>query len=683
MTLRLRARSSTMLDTCSYRRGCAMLGPIFYLEMLLGGRRGRQHFLRWFVGGLLVLQLIGFFIAYRQNVQHGLDTFGLVPGYAANQFAAGFVAWLINQQFLIILLATPAFTAGAITDEKTRGTLLYLFSADLNSWEILIGKLLGRSFEVAVLLMATLPFLCFVGIWAGVTPLGLFAIVLALVGPIFAVGSASLLMSVWCRQTRDAVIGLFAIGGLVYLLWIVLNWIGSMTPAVAGLQRLASYFDPMHVAAPAFSNVSPRELAAYVVGSTIAWGTIGIACFWIAVWRLRSAYMRQLEYSGRRGIGEWIVPKRAVVSDEPMLWKERHVDGIAPLAVMKLIPRWFALPGISMLTISLVVALLAYGNGLSISDVVKWIVTFDIRHLTDDTRFKPAETAASFLLLGGIVLVLASFVVGTRCSGAISGEREKQTWEALLLTPLETKQLIRIKLWGILGAAVPYVLAYMIPALFLATLFSPPEAWVLMAGISSFTGLFALVYRKKLDSFITFWVFFGISLVTMVSAVVVGAGPLFLAMLTAVVTTLAMFYMGAAGIWSSTRSNSSWRSLLSTMGIGYVGGLLLWLVTTPITAIIALFLYLLFVLLQQADNLLGTQAVAVAKQFTGAGGTYWVAIMASCIVLASAFLGVPWLFIRNAEKRVSEQERVRVWREEDLRVPGRRRRRYRRLKASS
>jgi len=657
-----------------------MLGPIFYLEMLLGGRRGRQHFLRWFVGALLVLQLIGFYIGYWKNVENGRNTIGLVPSHAANEFAAGFVSWVINQQYLIILLATPAFTAGAITDEKTRGTLLYLFAADLNSWEILIGKLLGRSFEVVVLLLATLPFLCFVGIWAEVTPLALLAIGLSLMGPIFAVGSASLLMSVWCRQTRDAVIGLFSIGGLVYLLWSILNWVGRSLPAVSGLSRLTGYFDPMHVAAPALSGSPPRELAEYVIGSWIAWGSIGVTCFNIAVWRLRGAYMRQLEHTGKRGLSAWIMPNRARVSDEPMLWKERHVDGIAPLAVMKTIPRWFALPAIAMLTIGLVIGLLAYGNGLNASDVFKWIVTFNIRSLTDDTKFRPAETATAFLLLGAIVLVLACLVVGIRCSGTISGEREKQTWEALLLTPLETKQLIRIKLWGILGAAVPYVLAYMVPALFLATLFSPPQAWLLMIAISVFTVLLAVIFHRSLDSFRTFWVFFGIALVTMVAALLVGAGALFLAVLMAVVTTLAMFYMGAAGIWSSTRCSSSWRSLLSTMGIGYVGGLLLWLVTTPISAMIAIMLLLLFMALSAADALLGTQAAAVAGTF--ARGMTWLSIMASCIVLAGAFLGVPWFFIRNAERRVSEQERIRIWREEDLRVPGRRRRRYRRLKTS-
>jgi ABC-type transport system involved in multi-copper enzyme maturation permease subunit len=651
-----------------------MLGPIFYLEMLLGGRRGRQHFLRWFVGGLLILQLVFFYAAYWKTYSEGQQTYGVIPANATSQFATNFVTWVLNQQYLIILLATPAFTAGAVTDEKTRGTLLYLFSADLTAWEILVGKLLGRAFEVIVLLLTTLPFICFIGVWAGVTPLSLFAICLGLLAPLFTVGSASLLMSVWCRQTRDAVIGLFAIGGFMYLLWAGLKWLGGFSPALSSLKRITGYFDPLHVAGPALSGADFRDVAAHLVGTWIAWGLVGLACFGLAVWRLRGAYLRQLEHSGKRGLGEWVIPNRVRVHDEPMLWKERHVDGIAPLAVFRFVPRWFALPAIAFGTVLLIITLLALNTGVPFATLAEWLITLNVRNLW---QLQPGDVAVAFFFLGGIVLVLASLVVGIRCSGTVSGEREKQTWEALLLTPLATKQLIRNKLWGILGAAAPYVLAYMVPALLLATIISPPQSWILVAAASVLTLALAVGFRRRLDSFMTFWVFFAIALVTMVAALALRAPTLFLVMLTTVVTTLTMFYMGAAGVWSSTRFSSSWRSLLATMGIGYVGGLVLWLITTPITVMVGLVLFMIFMALTELDKQVGTQTANVFATFTGGP---ILAILASCIVLAGTFFGVPWLFIINAERRVSELERVRVWREGELRTPGRRKRRLRRLK---
>jgi ABC-type transport system involved in multi-copper enzyme maturation permease subunit len=654
-----------------------MLGPIFHLEMLLGGRRGRQYWVRWFIGGMLLLQLSGFYISYYSNIEQGRQETGRIPPNAASLFGTEFTSWLLMQQFFIILLATPVVTAGAITDEKMRGTLLYLFAADLNSWEILVGKLLGRAYEIALLLLVTLPFLCFIGVWGGVTLPALAAVALSLLGPMFAVGSMSLLMSVWCRQTRDAVVGLYAIGGLMYACWLALTEVGGVGGPgswLAAVKRLATYFDPYYVAQPAVSAASPKVIFAHLIGSWVAWGILGGICFGLALWRLRPAYMRQLEHSGKETIAGRLIPKRARVSDEPLLWKERHVDGIAPLAVLKLAPRWFALPAIVALTILLVAALLAWNSAVPFGDVLIAIVTFNLPMLQS---LRGAGSA--FLGLGVVVLILGSLIVGIRCSGAICGERERQSWEALLLTPLETKSLIRNKLWGILGAAVPYVLAYTIPALILATMVGPEQGWLLIGGFALIAMLLIAAFRKRLDSIASFWVALIASVAAMALSIPLGGGILFITLLCLVVTALAMFYMGAAGVWCSVRCSTSWRSLLATMGLGYVGGLVLWLVTVPITLIVALFVYLMLEALGAADNLLGT---SVAGTFAAATrNRALIGFIASCVVLAGAFLLVPWYLIRNAEYRVGFLERIRIWRDEfEPRSRNRRLRRVRRVK---
>src|SRR5439155_19378600 len=133
-----------------------------------------------------------------------------------------------------------------------------------------------------------------------------------------------------------------------------------------------------------------------------------------------------------------------------------------------------------------------------------------------------AKSDTPFFYQGLTVMMLAGLVIGIRCSGAVTGEREKNTWEALLLTPLDTRQLIRGKLWGIIGASLPYLIAYAVPALGFALLGGP--------------------------------------------------GALFWVVIWLAVTFLAMYFVGAAGLWCSVRSKSSWRSLVGTLGIGYVGG---------------------------------------------------------------------------------------------------------------
>jgi hypothetical protein len=120
----------------------------------------------------------------------------------------------------------------------------------------------------------------------------------------------------------------------------------------------------------------------------------------------------------------------------------------------------------------------------------------------------------AFLIQGLVVLVVAALVVGVRASGSVTGERERQTWEGLLLTPLESRQLIRGKVWGIIDSARPYLFAYTIPAL----------------AASLLAGPFAVYWT-------VYW----------------GA-----------MTWVAMYFMSGTGVEASVRSSGSWRSLLMT-----------------------------------------------------------------------------------------------------------------------
>src|SRR5262249_38320297 len=55
----------------------AMVGPVLYLEMLLGGRRGRQLIFRYLYVGWLVLQFGFFWFGYIMDVQNQRSPYGL------------------------------------------------------------------------------------------------------------------------------------------------------------------------------------------------------------------------------------------------------------------------------------------------------------------------------------------------------------------------------------------------------------------------------------------------------------------------------------------------------------------------------------------------------------------------------------------------------------------------------
>jgi hypothetical protein len=205
-----------------------------------------------------------------------------------------------------------------------------------------------------------------------------------------------------------------------------------------------------------------------------------------------------------------------------------------------------------------------------------------------------------------IVMLLASFIVAIRCSGAVSGEREKHSWEALLLSPLETRELIRGKLWGIINAARPYLLAYALPAL----------------GFSALGGPGAL-----------FWTLSWLG-----------------------TTWLAMYYVGAAGIWCSQRSKSSWRSLVGTLALCYVGGFVIY---APLMLIVAILAYFVLLLLMLIDMYL---KLGAAGNFVAFFGYYVTAFyLTMCVALAALFFGLAKFFLRDAENRVGATERTRHW----------------------
>lgn len=72
-------------------------------------------------------------------------------------------------QFAMILLITPAMTAGSIAGERERQTLDMLLVTNTGSLRIVAGKLLESLGYVALLLVAALPTMCLTLITGGVT----------------------------------------------------------------------------------------------------------------------------------------------------------------------------------------------------------------------------------------------------------------------------------------------------------------------------------------------------------------------------------------------------------------------------------------------------------------------------------------------------------------------------------
>src|SRR6516162_135854 len=119
-----------------------MIGPILRLELLLGSRRTRLHYLRWGIAAWLLILVIALY--FRCNLERNERSQALdEPRHnrVAHSFvvARWFASAFLDQQLLLLLLATPVFVAGAVTDEKRSATLDALLTTPLESRHLILG----------------------------------------------------------------------------------------------------------------------------------------------------------------------------------------------------------------------------------------------------------------------------------------------------------------------------------------------------------------------------------------------------------------------------------------------------------------------------------------------------------------------------------------------------------------
>src|SRR5262249_1896591 len=153
----------------------------------------------------------------------------------------------------------------------------------------------------------------------------------------------------------------------------------------------SAQLDPQFLLGPTGGMHDSGELGRRLVLVARWWVGLGFVALPIAVWRLRPAYRKQLESVGRKPgrLSGWF---RARVTDDPVRWKEQHVEGLAPLRLLRAIPTWAG--------VVVIVALTLYAMQLSGS--VRWAIT-----------------------LSSILFLLSTLAVAVRCSSAVSGERER------------------------------------------------------------------------------------------------------------------------------------------------------------------------------------------------------------------------------------------------------------------
>jgi ABC-type transport system involved in multi-copper enzyme maturation permease subunit len=423
-----------------------MWSAVFYLEFLRTGRRLLIHLARWGYGAWLLLMLLVGSAGAGRFAICCLPTCCMLPV----ESVATAAEMLIVQQFLLVLLVVPPFCAGAITEEKALGTLSELLMSSLTPWRIVVGKFLARTAQVGTVSLAGVPLLCWFG---GLDWVSLMAVLVAQVGVISCLGAVSILTSVWVRTTGSAVLAAYGAAG-------------GLFAAVRYLEGPFVYLDPFYLIQPAMADRQPEALGGRILLSGLAWTGLTMGCLALAAWRLRPAYIRQfLDRGGREKAlrRAWWRPR---IGTDPLRWKERHIEALSPLPFLRLLPRWAgvataALAGVLISTTNLARNL---PPDVTLGGLTDALLRQDFAAVADALD-RSQSSALAFLLQGLLSLLFLTIVVNLRAAGGISGEREKGTWDALLLAGMKARDMVRGKLMGILDATLPYLVAYGIPTL--------------------------------------------------------------------------------------------------------------------------------------------------------------------------------------------------------------------------
>jgi ABC-type transport system involved in multi-copper enzyme maturation permease subunit len=234
---------------------------------------------------------------------------------------------IIGVELAIVMLASPASTAGAICMDRASGTLAHILVTDLTDREIVLGKLGARLLPVLGVVACSWPVLAVSSLLGGIDPIALtlaFAIIVA-VG-LFGC-AAALCLSVWAKKPHEVVMAIYTLWALVLLAYPI--WLGmSRLARVPSPPRWVLEADPCYLAFAPYVVPGQTDIWAYMGFFGVVLGTsAGLAL--LAILRFRSVTVRQSsrgEKARRLGmLGRFVrILPRPSLDANPVLWREWH-----------------------------------------------------------------------------------------------------------------------------------------------------------------------------------------------------------------------------------------------------------------------------------------------------------------------------------------------------------------------
>jgi len=149
--------------------------------------------------------------------------------FASAQIGRGvFSALLVLETILVVVLA-PAFTAGAISQEREKQTLDMLAATPISSLALVLGKLVSALTYVFILIAASIPLTALVFVFGPFDPIDVARGYVVLVATALGLGAVGLFFSALVQRTQAATIATY----------------GALAAVTAGTFFLAYFWNAM------------------------------------------------------------------------------------------------------------------------------------------------------------------------------------------------------------------------------------------------------------------------------------------------------------------------------------------------------------------------------------------------------------------------------------------------------
>jgi len=426
-----------------------LLGNPILVRVVQGASRRHRHL--WLRFAYLAILLLVVLMALIPKTSGGGSLSDLAKGASVT------FKWASITQLALMCFLAPVFTAGAITQEKDAQTFNILLSTPLSNAQIVFGSLMSRLYFVIMLLVAGLPIFFITMVYGGVTSAQIVESFAIAAGTAVLTGSLAIAISMIRVGTRRTILSFYLMIGL-YLLAIYFlgqwsrTWIAEAPESIEG--RKLSWLAPYHpflalevalnwIPAPELGRVSAagwplKYFYAYpqtvyvVLTLGLSFVLTVLSMFFVrrgakegelTIWSALAAKLGRTPASQRTR-----KPRR--VWANPVAWREAVTRAAG---ANRGLMRYALLAGGA---VAAVLLLWTYGT---------------------DTGFGPAQArqwlSGMVMIEFGIVLLITANTAAT----AMTKERESNTMDLLLTTPLTSRYIVWGKLRGLVSFTVPMI----------------------------------------------------------------------------------------------------------------------------------------------------------------------------------------------------------------------------------